>query len=72
MKVGITSRIVFGLREGGGIGYRSSKNRAGYRYRDSSSSSLLLDSSIGGGSYYSRGKIGGEIREVLLSTTNIA
>ena len=58
--------MVFSLGEGGGLGSGSSKSRARYRRRGSSSSSPLLDSSIGGGSYYSRGKTGGKVEEILL------
>ncbi len=71
MKVGITSRIVFGLGEGRGTGSGSGKGSIGYGYRGSSSSSPLLDSSIGGGSYYSRGKTGGKTRGFLSSITDV-
>jgi len=57
--------------EGRGTGIGSSKGRAGYGYRGSSSSSPLLDGSIGEGYYYSRGEMGGKARKILSSTADV-
>ncbi len=71
IRVGIISRIIFSLGEGRDSGSRSRESRARYRRRGSSNSSPLLDGSIGGGSYYSRDKIGSKVRKILLSTADV-